>query len=770
MKIVLKLVAIILLVLISTSMLVSNSANTVRASPFRLHEVAKPPHIILDSSFNPATVFNPAVTPTGGAPFCFSGSLGTILCYPPAFLKKAYDFPSTLTGTGSTIVIVDAFGSPTIARDLADFDGNFSIAAPPSFTILCGPTWTGAATDKCPTPKITDSNAGDELGWAEEITLDVTQAHALAPGAKIILVVANSDYDSDLNAAELAVVNQPSLAGSIMSQSFGEADDLVGCIWFPCNSTSPTPYFDPTIRATYNTIVTNAKANMWTVLASSGDDGANEAYSEVGTGELTPSYPATNPNVLAVGGAQGQPYGGQYGTSNPSVSSFPPGPAGTLTCAAGATCNTGLVVINGGTTGCTTTATRTSGVPTSCSATGYGGEGAWQEAIIDTTRGSTGGGISNDYYAGYPGYGYPAIGSYARPSYQSTLPSTFELANGTSVQSGSGQTVNSGGRATPDVSFNAASEGGVLAYMSPASAISWLGYTAGRWVVFGGTSAASPAWAAIIALVNQAHGSPVGFINNAIYELAQSNLYSKAFHDVNVGNNTDAPYTNYQDCGQFCESGNVTQNGYAAGTGYDLTNGWGTPDVANFVNDIQPFIAPANTMAYSISLVLGWNLISLPLIPANTPINTVLGGLALANEATSVFSYQGSPPSWKFATLSAGKFTGTLTTVQDGLGYWIYMTKADTLWVNGYVITPASSPPTYSLTSSWNLIGFKPEPTVGAETVATYLTSISTKYDSNNVWIYDNTSGTWIRATGTQNIQPGQGLWVYMTSAATLYP
>ena len=175
----------------------------------------------------------------------------------------------------------------------------------------------------------------------------------------------------------------------------------------------------------------------------------------------------------------------------------------------------------------------------------------------------------------------------------------------------------------------------------------------------------------------------------------------------------------------------------------------------------QPVTQPTVTPVVAIVTMPG---------PTPTPINTVLGGLALANEATSVFSYQGSPPSWKFATLSAGKFTGTLTTVQDGLGYWIYMTKADTLWVNGYVITPASSPPTYSLTSSWNLIGFKPEPTVGAETVATYLTSISTKYDSNNVWIYDNTSGTWIRATGTQNIQPGQGLWVYMTSAATLYP
>jgi subtilase family serine protease len=594
MKIVLKfLLALTVLVLITTSLVATNTIAAT-GTGIRLHEIAKPPMIVLDSTFNPAALFSHALTPPGGAPFCFSGSLGTIICYPPNFLKKAYDFPSTLTGTGSTIVIVDAFGSPSIRADLYDFDTNFSIPAPPSFQILCGPTWTGAATDHCPTPKITDPNIADELGWAEEITLDVTQAHALAPGAKIILVVSNSDYDVDLNAAETAVVSQPKLAGSIMTQSFGEADDLVGCYYFPCNSTgfagNPPPYFDPTIRTNYNRNMAIAQLYGWTVMASSGDDGANEAFSEVGTGELTPSYPATNPDVLAVGGTGGYPYGGQYGTSNPAVLNFPPGPGGTFSCAAGATCNTGLVVINGGTMGCSTTATRTAGVPTSCFPTGYGGEQAWQEVpAIAALRASSGGGISNDYYAGYPGYGYPAIGSYARPSYQSKLLKHWELANGTKVESGSGKIVYSGGRATPDVAFNAASEGGVLAYMSPSSLLRIL-YPAGRWVVFGGTSAASPAWAAIIALLQQAVGRPVGFIIPAIYELAQSKLYSDAFHDIRVGNNTDAPTFPY--CVQFCAPGMVTQNGYVAGRGYDLTTGWGSPDVARFIIDIQPFLAP----------------------------------------------------------------------------------------------------------------------------------------------------------------------------------
>lgn len=745
MKIVYNVLAIALIFLMSTSIFATNTI-TVQAKTggsIRLHEIAKPPNAKLDSSFNPATVYNPAL-PIGGAPFCSSSPLGTILCYPPAFLKKAYDFPAALTGAGQTIVIVDAFGSPTIQSDLNTYDTAFGI---PALTVkkLCPPSFSGLATDVCPdtTADFSSSPTSGSIsdmcgaqGWGEETTLDVTQAHALAPGAKIVLVEAASCFDADLNAAEMAVVSQPSLKGSIMSQSFGEPDDLVGCNYLPCNNTTPG-VFDPTIRSTYDSIMGIAQANSWTVLASSADDGANTAV-PYGGGELTPSYPATNPNVLGIGGTQGLAYGGQYGE--------PPGTGGTFQCTSGATCNTGLVVMSGGANGCQT-ATRP-GMPTGCSPTGYGGEGAWQEYNIFGEGYSTGGGISNNYY------GFSFMNTYAQPSYQSNLPTTFALVNGT--------TVPNSGRATPDVAFNAAVYGGVLAY------VGYLDALAGgpHWAVFGGTSASSPAWAAIIALVNQAHGSPVGYINQAIYELAQSNLYSNAFHDITVGNNTDWPGT--------------TQDGFPAAAGYDLTTGWGTPDVANFVKDIQPFLAPANAVAYPISLGLGWNLISLPLVPANTPINTVLGALAIANEAQSVFSYQGG--TWKFALLSSGHLVGSLTTVQDGLGYWIYMNKADTLWVNGYVVGPPPAlPPSYSLNVGWNLMGFKPQPDpTASENVTFYLQSLGTKYDNNAVWTYDNPTATWTRATCgyapaglpacTEMLNPGQGFWVYMTSAATLHP
>ncbi|MBI3859903.1 MAG: hypothetical protein HY296_06690 [Thaumarchaeota archaeon] len=48
----------------------------------------------------------------------------------PSFVSKAYDFPAGLNASGQAIVIVDAYGSPTIAADLAHFDTYFGLPAP----------------------------------------------------------------------------------------------------------------------------------------------------------------------------------------------------------------------------------------------------------------------------------------------------------------------------------------------------------------------------------------------------------------------------------------------------------------------------------------------------------------------------------------------------------------------------------------------------------------------------------------------------------------
>jgi len=542
---------------------------------------------LLPPSFNPQT---------GGVPFCDSVSLGSLLCYTPSFIKTAYNFPSTrgwggLDGTGSTIVIVDAFGSPTIQSDLNTFDSTFGLPAA-TVTILCGPTWTGSATDNCPVKTISDLSTATNAalcgapGWAEETTLDVTMAHALAPGAKIVLVVANDCFDSSIYTAEMAVVSQHQYRGSIMSQSFGEPDDLV-----TCTTTDPTNTYcvarDPTLLNLPNSVFQTAIKNQWTIIASSGDDGANEDTRVLGTGELVPSFPATNPLVLAAGGTQGNPYGGQYGV--------PPGPGGTNSCAARTFCDTGLVVVFGGNNGCNT-AIRP-GVPSSCVPVGYGGESTWNEFNLFSVGTSSGGGVSS---------------LYSRPSYQQDLPRTVTTLEGNTVK------VN--GRTTPDVAFNSAAQGGWLAPIGFITNSCTSSVCPGPdWAVFSGTSAASPAWAGIIALLDQANDGPVGFINPAVYQLGENSesqghggsqsqtnfgFGSSPFHDITNGNNSDTAGNFYSNPG-FCYVGDPTPgypvssppsgcqsffDGFVATHGYDLTTGWGTPNVSAFIHGIQQYL------------------------------------------------------------------------------------------------------------------------------------------------------------------------------------
>jgi subtilase family serine protease len=80
-----------------------------------------------------------------------------------------------------------------------------------------------------------------------------------------------------------------------------------------------------------------------------------------------------------------------------------------------------------------------------------------------------------------------------------------------------------------------------------------------------GTSCAAPLWAGLMALVNQQAAQlgqqPVGFLNPMLYGLCRGTNYGAIFHDITLGNNTNA-----------CSGSN-----YYATAGFDLCTGWGTP-------------------------------------------------------------------------------------------------------------------------------------------------------------------------------------------------
>jgi len=103
----------------------------------------------------------------------------------------AYNSPLPLTATGQTILIVDAFGSPTVQNDLTSSTVPLALQRRPPLQSYC-------PTGGC--PAFAPSNTfHDEIGWSIETSLDVEYAHANAPGANIVLVVASTSSGNAIN-------------------------------------------------------------------------------------------------------------------------------------------------------------------------------------------------------------------------------------------------------------------------------------------------------------------------------------------------------------------------------------------------------------------------------------------------------------------------------------------------------------------------------------------------------------------------------------------
>jgi hypothetical protein len=205
--------------------------------------------------------------------------------YTPAQVRQAYGFdqiafqsngsPVAGDGTGQTIAIVVAYNDPSIRKDLDAFDSQFSINGG-SQTLL---QQYGASTSFL---SVVGQNGGTTLparsnaGWALETALDVEWAHAIAPGANILLVEANSSSLANLLAAVDTARNEPGVVA--VSLSWGTSE-------FNLNP-SAASYYDQ------NLFVTPSNHTGVTFVAASGDNG----------GINGPTWPSASPNVLSVGG------------------------------------------------------------------------------------------------------------------------------------------------------------------------------------------------------------------------------------------------------------------------------------------------------------------------------------------------------------------------------------------------------------------------------------------------------------------------------------
>lgn len=220
-------------------------------------------------------------------------------CYQPAQIRAAYGVDKlNATGKGQSIIIVDAFQSPTIANDLAVFNQLFELPDAP----------LGIFAPDGLTPF--DENDGNMVGWAGEITLDVEWAHAIAPEARINLVLAKSNDDRDiLSATRFAIEHN---LGNIISQSFGESEECM----------------DSALINEQAKLFRQASAKHITLLASSGDQGAALPTCDGTSFAKAASSPASDPSVTAVGGTRLDANGLTGAYNGESVWNEPPSASG----------------------------------------------------------------------------------------------------------------------------------------------------------------------------------------------------------------------------------------------------------------------------------------------------------------------------------------------------------------------------------------------------------------------------------------------------------
>lgn len=188
----------------------------------------------------------------------------------PADLRSHYDVPAGLDGSGQTIAIVDGPGTGNVLDDLNTYSAYFGLpqcnAANPCFQEI---DLTNGA------PVQASNNFGTE------IALDTQMVHAMAPGAHIVLIIANDLLQGVNYAATLPGVNTVSMSFSLF-QSASSQESLADL------------QQDQLFAAAQ-------QSNGIIFLAASGDAGNYATYP---VGALPFSYPAASPYVTAVGGTR----------------------------------------------------------------------------------------------------------------------------------------------------------------------------------------------------------------------------------------------------------------------------------------------------------------------------------------------------------------------------------------------------------------------------------------------------------------------------------
>ena len=496
---------------------------------------------------------------------------------------------TAIDGTGQTIAIVGT--SRVRTTDVAAFRSTFGLPAGPTLTTTLA---NGTDPGYCNQLTASATNHWCTIDDQTENALDVEWAGAVAKNAQIVLVVSGAPTQStDTVYTSANYIVQNSVA-KIVNVSYGECELGLGAAG----------------NATYNTLWQTAAAAGMAVFVASGDSGSPACDQNQATGTpygaqfgLAVSGLASSQYVTAVGGTDlnwgstASPYWNS--TNDPTTGASAKGYMPEM--AWNSACTNPLVVPyfaswatvlrqNGFNAASPTDAETACNFAVNWWQVIYQGTGGQSDISAFVNTVGAGGGKSNCINGDMQNVSSCSQG-YPKPLWQST--SLTGMPNDLA-------------RDIPDVSFFASPGFLGSAYLicitdngtnTPNTCLTSTSPTSEPTALeIGGTSAASPAMAGVMALINQKAGGSQGSPNAELYDLASKQTYASCksegpptstcyFNDVVTGTITMACQQGAANC-TIAHSGDTwgLLTGYGATTGFDLATGLGTLNVANVVN------------------------------------------------------------------------------------------------------------------------------------------------------------------------------------------
>ena len=588
----------------------------------------------------------------------------------PADFATIYNIPATVNGkpagTGQTIAVVGQSNINT--QDIVDFRSMFGL---PAYSSVC----TSTLPPQCQLsvivngtdPGILAPPAPGTLSDESESDLDVEWSGAIAPNAQILFVTSQStqsnptQVSAGIDLSALYIIDN-NLA-PVMNESYGECEAQLLAAG----------------NAFYNQLWEQAAAQGITVAIAAGDTGPagcdpypNDPDPNAANQGLNVSGTASTPYNVAVGGTDFDPLQVQNpttywngtnaaNTQESAIGYIPEVPWDDSKCA-----------LNYPGTPCTTV--NTSGADLAA------GAGGPSNCVLSVVSGSN---INCDTNSTFPN------GGYVKPSWQTSLTPVDSL------------------RDLPDVSFFA-SDGffsGVADIVCESDenlngASCSLNSPFQDFMGVGGTSAASPAFAAVMALVNQQTGQRQGNANYVLYGLAAKETFGNCnsstftnptnpapagctFYDITKGNNSvacDAGSPNCSNSGSsgygvmVCDSPGCSTSAYGvngtpafgAATGYDLATGLGTINVGNLLTNWSNFSRTVPTTTLGILSQSGQSLTASATVspaPTGTAGTESVSLVALASDQTTALGTIGP------FTLTGGAASISTTLLPAGTAY-----------------------------------------------------------------------------------------------------